>query len=256
MKLFKPKTHLYNQYFYSISDIGVIRKKNEDYVYHGCNKVLDYLLIVCDGVGSYKGSDFASKITTEAFCHSFHHCDYVAIDKKEWFLKTIQKAKITMQDHVLDYEDHYLMCTTLVMALIEKNSVSLFWIGDSRAYLLTKNKASQLTIDHNVLNMLLAEKQDPVVINAYKSQWLAITKCVQMDLKKPQEFDCHFFKLKPNELLFLATDGFYNFFDCNKLYKIITSNKDSNISGKQLVKDAILNESNDNISFAYYGLVK
>lgn len=111
---------------HSLSDIGYVRKKNEDYVYSGYNGLLDVLLVVCDGIGSYLGSEFASAIVTKTFQQSFLTCEYLLLPKKTWFNQVIQKAKYYMQEHISHFPIHKQMCTTLVLVLIQKNQGHLF----------------------------------------------------------------------------------------------------------------------------------
>ena len=69
--------------FFCKSDIGAIRRKNEDYAYSGTNSLLDNLVIVCDGLGSYPGSDKASEIVSKVFIKSFLKHDYLMTTKEQ-----------------------------------------------------------------------------------------------------------------------------------------------------------------------------
>lgn len=247
----------YKKLFSYKSDIGTIRSKNEDYAYSGTNSLLDNLVIVCDGLGSYPGSDKASEIVSNVFINSFLGNEYQLDKKEKWFEKNINKAKMLMRDHVIQFNDHIQMSTTIVLGLIVKNEVHLFWIGDSRAYLISKKECQQITDDHNLLNHLISTDTPESEIEKYGSSLSSITNCISINIEEKQKYSYLNLKIKKNNFIFLASDGFYNFYDMNNLYEIISSehsNKE-NIAN-ELINTAILNQSNDNISFAYFGLIK
>lgn len=257
MKLSNNNLYKMKKLFFCKSDIGAIRRKNEDYAYSGTNSLLDNLVIVCDGLGSYPGSDKASEIVSKVFIKSFLKHDYLMTTKEQWFKNCIKKAKLLMREHVIQFNDHLQMSTTLVLALIVKDEVFLFWIGDSRAYLISKKECEQITDDHNLLNYLISIDTPEEEIQKYGDSLLAITNCITINIDEEQRYSYLNLKLKKNCFVFLASDGFYNFFDINYLYEILSyenSNKE-NIAN-ELINAAITNQSNDNISFAYFGYIK
>lgn len=243
--------------FYYKSDIGSVRRKNEDFAYSGTNSLLDNLVIVCDGLGSYPGSEKASEIVSKVFIESFLKHEYSLSSKETWFKNCIKKAKLLMREHVMQFHDHLQMSTTLVLALIIKDDVHLFWIGDSRAYLITKKECEQITDDHNLLNHLLSIDTPEEEIKKYGDALLAITNCITINIDDEQKYGYLDLKLKKNTFIFLASDGFYNFYDLNNIYDVISydSNNAENIAN-ELINTAITNQSNDNISFAYFGYIK
>ncbi|EGZ31435.1 protein phosphatase 2C domain-containing protein [Malacoplasma iowae] len=238
------------------SDTGFIRKTNEDYAWSGTNSVLDSLLIVSDGVGSYEGSDKASEIVSKVFSKSFLSLEYISIDVKKWFEKNIVRAKMIMKEHIKDNGRHMNMATTLVLALIIKKEVHVFWIGDSRAYLIDKKEATQLTEDHNLLNHLLNLNLTHDEIMKYKKHLHSITNSISASTEMAQKYDYLSIPLKSNNFIFLASDGFYNFCQLNNLFDIISDDTNKEVITDELVSNAITNGSNDNISFSYFGLLK
>ena len=50
---------------YSLTDVGVVRKVNQDYVYTSDKPVghLPNLFVVADGMGGHRAGDYASKYT-------------------------------------------------------------------------------------------------------------------------------------------------------------------------------------------------
>ena len=233
------------------------RQKNEDYVYCGSNKLLDNLLIVCDGLGSYRGSEKAAEIVSKTFIKSFLKQEYLITSINEWFEINIKNAKLAMRDHILRFSDDFQMSTTLVLALTVEDFAYIFWIGDSRAYLLTKKEDELLTRDHNLLNYLIDNDADEATIESEGPNLHSLTNSITIDLKNEQKYDATSFRIKKNSYIFLASDGFYNFYkETENLFNVLNSNEDKNIVNNSLVEQTLKNESNDNISFSYLGFLK
>ncbi|BAC44352.1 serine/threonine-protein phosphatase [Malacoplasma penetrans] len=241
---------------YSKSDTGT-RQKNEDYAYCGTNKLLDNLLIVCDGIGSCRGSEKAAEIVAKTFVNSFLKQEYLLTNVNEWFEKNIERAKFAMIDHVLRFKDHNQMCTTLVLALSVEDTFHVFWIGDSRAYLIDKKSFEQLSDDHNLLNYLIKTGTPQEEIEAKGKKIYSLMNYISINTKDKQEYDYVSFKIKKNSFVFLASDGFYNFFsDLGSLYDILSHDGNAENLSNDLVNYALNNQSNDNISFSYIGFLK
>ena len=47
--------------FFSLTDIGLVRKKNQDSYITVYNENHDLLVLVCDGIGGHKAGEVASK---------------------------------------------------------------------------------------------------------------------------------------------------------------------------------------------------
>lgn len=245
------------------SSIGLeqIRNKNEDYAFAGTNSVLDSLAIACDGVGEFPGSDIAAEIVSKTFISSFYNLEYLSMPIEKWFEKNIDKAKIDMLNHVKKNPFHKGMCTTLVLSILIKNKAHVFWIGDSRAYFVNKKNSELLTMDHNLLNYLIEKNTDEETIRdiAKNYKLAAITHAVSLDeTQYKQKYGYVCTKFKKNSFMFLATDGFYNFYkDLDSLYDVIcTDSSNKEMISEEMVQKSILEGSLDNISFAYYGIVK
>lgn len=263
-KLFKGNENFIKlkKILFSKSHIGT-RSKNEDYAYSGINKLLDNLLIVCDGVGSCRGSEMAAEIVSKTFIKSFLNQEYLlASSINEWFEINILRAKNSMKEHVLKFNDDLQMCTTLVLALTIEDNVHIFWIGDSRAYLITKKSVDMITEDHNLLNYLISNDATKEEIERQGPNIYSLTNCITISTNEKQKYDYVTFKVKKNSFIFLASDGFYNWYgekNFDQLYDVLSGlDGDSNVENisDNLVSAAMIGKSNDNISFSYLGFLK
>lgn len=248
----KKKFNLISSY----SDIGPTRKINGDTAFAGTNNLLDHLLIVCDGVGSYSGSKMAANILTNVFVNSFLKFQYLNSSIDYWFNSMIKTAKHLMNQHIAIYPKDVKMATTLVLCLIINKNANIFWSGDSRAYLITKRKINLLTKDHNLANWMYDKGYTEKEISTYGKRTLALTGCVTADLINEQIYGWKRVKVKKNGIFLLASDGFYNFFDLSNFKSLIKKHRSIVINessfNQSLVKKAIDNGSDDNISFSYF----
>ena len=80
--------------YFGISDIGLVRKINQDCFSITTNKAQDTLAIVCDGVGGGRSGDVASKAAASFLSNQFNNCEVFNDDQqiKEWLRKAITEV--------------------------------------------------------------------------------------------------------------------------------------------------------------------
>jgi protein phosphatase len=148
--------------------------------------------------------------------------------------------------------------TTLLVCLISDQHINVFNLGDTRLYhyAFDENAWKQVTIDHNLYNYLLEmhKKDNTIAINdlliKYKSQLLSLTKCIESGSNVHTKFGSYTFKINSGDILFLASDGVYNFIkldDVTAMIKTLSNHSFENISSS-LIKLALSNNSNDNLT--------
>ncbi|MGL4647663.1 MAG: PP2C family protein-serine/threonine phosphatase [Mycoplasmoidaceae bacterium] len=243
-----------NRLLVSKSDIGQVRKYNEDHCWCGKNDKGNYLLIVCDGLGSYKGSKLASEIVTKNFVKSFLNYEYFKQKPKKWFMDIINQSKNDFLAEIAKNEDFTRMSTTIVLALVIDEIAYIFWMGDSRAYMISRNGSELLTRDHNLKNHLEDENASPIIFKKYEENLTSITNFVDA-LYKKETFGYKKVKVEKNDILFLASDGLYNYSNIDLLYRYFQE-EDIKQSLDEIIKDALANGSDDNISFSAYANFK
>ncbi|WP_323611254.1 protein phosphatase 2C domain-containing protein [Erysipelothrix enhydrae] len=132
----------------SISEIGLIRKENQDYVVVVENDNA-LLAVVCDGIGGANAGSVASQMVVKLLRESF-------IDKREfsnlkdiraWFDKAITSINRATYHESLVVREYSGMGTTLVAVVVLGEDVIGFNIGDSRIYSVKENQLSCLSHD-------------------------------------------------------------------------------------------------------------
>lgn len=105
------------------------------------------LLVVCDGMGGHAMGDAAAETVCNAVCNFWEDTPNMS-DCEEKVLTAFAHAS-----EALYYRSRMVrpieMGTTLVMASVENNTVSIAHCGDSRCYLLRNGEVVHRTTDHS-----------------------------------------------------------------------------------------------------------
>lgn len=229
---------------FSITDIGMVRKVNQDYVFCYDNPVgqLPNLFLVADGMGGHQAGDYASRCCVET----------VASVVKESKLRSpigilesaIQAGNMAVFRDAERDESLYGMGTTIVASTILGNELYVANIGDSRAYLIREG-IHQITEDHSLVEEMVRsgdlERKDArshpnknVITRA-----IGTTAIVQAD----------FFELvvQEGDILLMCTDGLTNMLEDEDICSIIKEKPSIEAAGKELVRAANANGGKDNI---------
>ena len=103
------------------------------------------------------------------------------------------------------------MGTTLVAMLIHGKNATIVNIGDSRAYSIKSDGVRQLTVDHSLVQMMVARGElSPEQARSYPGKNL-ITRAIGTEAVV--ECDIYHKKLESGECLLLCTDGLSNLVD-------------------------------------------
>lgn len=146
-----------NIQFHGMTDVGVVRKQNEDawVAYPDMG-----LFIVSDGMGGELAGALASKIVVEILpglikekLKSFEKISSAASRKQmEKIITDLSRRVRTESANQPGLEG---MGATVLLTLIRGNHAMIAHMGDSRAYLLNENKLKRLTIDHSIVQLLI-----------------------------------------------------------------------------------------------------
>jgi len=127
---------------FALSDLGLVREGNED-----SGLVSSNLVAVADGMGGHAGGEVASTIAINALTAKEIDEDSLLTVTKEIDLAILNRTNAQ--------PDLAGMGTTLTALHINKDSVELLHVGDSRCYTFTGGKLNQLSHDHTVMQELI-----------------------------------------------------------------------------------------------------
>ncbi len=241
---------------YSITDIGRMRRENEDCL--KCDSE-NKVFVIADGMGGHVAGKIASSTAVEKF-HS--EISRILKDSKltlpfeyksdENFYEVLIKygyGQVNAAINTKIQKDSSLqgMGTTMSVVIIVKNQVHIGHIGDSRVYLFRNSQISQLTRDHSLAEQMI---QNGILKREERNQFKG--KNIILKALGPKEAEAPDYivrDLEPNDLFLMCTDGVHNYFEEDSLISFFEK-KDENLEkiGKKIVKAANEKGGQDNIS--------
>lgn len=167
------------------------RRNNEDY----CQYVSDpddgrYLFVVCDGMGGHAMGEVASQIVCTTICEYWEQASFV--DGVELVLQMAFRLASEALDAKADVLHKVEMGTTLVLAAIYNDKVTIAHCGDSRCYLLRPNVG------------IVYHTEDHIEQSAWGDY---INRSFFSYHRQNADVEIRQFGLLPGDRLFLCTDG-------------------------------------------------
>ncbi|QPK94174.1 serine/threonine-protein phosphatase [Actinomyces sp. zg-332] len=139
--------------FAARSDIGMIRKQNQDSGYAGEN-----LCVLADGMGGPAGGDIASSV---AISH-LKELDAPDIAVEE-MIPLIREKVAAAHEELIERSSNNSelvgLGTTCIAVLKSGDKLAMAHIGDSRAYILRDGVIQQITVDHSFVQYLVQTGQ-------------------------------------------------------------------------------------------------
>ncbi|MCU0235764.1 MAG: Stp1/IreP family PP2C-type Ser/Thr phosphatase [Acidobacteria bacterium] len=146
-----------NIHFFAKSDIGKVRSANEDFFLN--EKIADneYLFIVADGMGGHQAGDVASKLASETFFDAYRGQRKKGTAIPASMEQSVRKANsVVFRKAAADIEKRG-MGTTFSAVVISGMKAYIAHVGDSRIYLVRKNRIKRITTDHSFVEKLVEE---------------------------------------------------------------------------------------------------
>jgi protein phosphatase len=192
------------------TDIGRVRTHNEDSVAPRDMGVETGPLVVgvADGMGGHVGGEVASRVALEAAMES----DGGVVDRVSAANRAVSEA--ARADAGLRG-----MGTTLTLARLEGDHLSIGHVGDSRAYLLRDGRLRQLTTDHSLVAEMVERGEisaEEAEIHPYRN---VITRALGLDPEV--DVDEAETTLHDGDILLLASDGLTGMVEHDRIREIL-----------------------------------
>ena len=196
----------------SNTDRGQVREENQDKVqtrFLGDNIAV---AVVCDGMGGAASGAVASQLAVETVVNRIAE-NFRPDMKPNWIRKmmltAVHAANTVVYEKSREDIDKNGMGTTCVAALVVNKTVYVVSVGDSRAYMLTKDGITQITTDHTYVEMLrqAGEISEEEAKNHHMKN--VITKAVGVE----PDVEVDYFELEEwdNFSVVLCSDGLSNY---------------------------------------------
>lgn len=236
--------------YFSITDPGKVRERNEDCVKVCENGTKEKLLIVADGMGGHKNGEVASYLALNHICNRFENISSVGNkeDAINWIQTTVSEANVEIFKYVSKNPESQGMGTTIVLAVLTSSFLLIANIGDSSGYVYKNKKLHKITVDHTLVNLLV--KSGELTEEAAKNH--PKKNVLMKALGSNTDVEIDIFSVDPAvDGIFLCSDGLTNMLDDNQIVKVLNENITIEEKLEKLVFKANNRGGNDNISIAY-----
>lgn len=230
----------------SITDIGLNRKVNQDYVFSSVSPIgkLPNLFIVADGMGGHKAGDFASKYSVKKFIENIKKSSREL--PIEMIRKALEDTNESLMEEAQGNQDLDGMGTTFVVATIIDGYMYVANIGDSRLYTIN-DKIRQVTQDHSLVEEMVKEgkiDREDARVHPNKN---VITRALGVHNKVVADF--FELNLLKGDIVLMCSDGLTNMLEDQEIMEIIKNNSNRlELASKDLVDKANQRGGKDNIS--------
>lgn len=137
--------------WYGLTDIGKVRKNNEDAFY--LPKEGESFFILADGMGGHLGGERASGLAVASISDTLGKGEETS--PKRRIRKALVTANAMIYSESLSEKDYRGMGTTVSLLFFEGDLVYFANVGDSRIYVLSNGELIQITRDDSFVNYLL-----------------------------------------------------------------------------------------------------
>lgn len=232
------------------SDVGLVRKENQDSAAGGMLSEASAWTVVCDGMGGANGGETASALavtTVKDFFENEYDPEMEKTEIVDQLVSLVQKANIKIYETQKNDKELKGMGTTIELVLVKDNLAHVVHVGDSRVYSIRKNKMQQITKDHSLVQEMV-EKGEITQEEArfhpnknYITRALGVSNEVYIDyIEVP--FD-------QSDIIISCSDGMSNHINPALLLCFATEYKAEELAEK-LIEKAKENGGSDNITVA------
>lgn len=237
---------------------GLQRDHNEDTLFYlssvladGVNDVPFGICVIADGMGGHKNGEIASGVAARTVARILvtkiyaHLLEINPEPMEESLQETIEKAVSEVQKTVIRYAPGG--GTTLTIALVLGEQVTIAHVGDSRAYFIYPDgRIQKLTKDHSLVQRMVdleeiteAEAQNHPHRNVLLKA-IGQTEPIQPDVQTHQ--------IPKSGFLMLCSDGLWGVVSETEIYRLVTSEADPVLACRQMIDAANRCGGPDNIS--------
>lgn len=135
---------------FGMTDKGPVRDKNEDYFAY--EQIGDYMcMAIADGLGGEVCGEIASSLAVETALKELRETLFSVDDADlgKYLTSLFNKINVSLLLDCTKHRERIGMCTTLTIAVIKGQTLTIGHIGDTRCYLCHGKEIRRLTEDHN-----------------------------------------------------------------------------------------------------------
>jgi len=225
------------------TDVGRQRSANED------SLVVDPpLFAVADGMGGAKAGEVASAVAVEAVEGATESGE----PAEAQLASIVRQANRRIYDLAVADESRRGMGTTLTLAKVHGDEVSLAHVGDSRAYRLRDGQLEQLTRDHSLVAELERSGQITPEAAEHHPQRSIITRALGPE--PDVEVDTYTLAGREGDVFLICSDGLTSMIADDEVGSILRSAGSLDRAADELIRAANQSGGKDNITVILFRL--
>ncbi len=201
-----------NIHFFAKSDIGRVRAANEDFFLNERIAENEFLFVVADGMGGHQAGDVASRLASETFLNAYRSLRKKGTDIAAAMEQAVRRANSGVFRKAASDVEKRGMGTTFSALVVAGMKGYIAHVGDSRIYLVRRNRIKRLTTDHSFVEKLVEEGR----ISADEAREHPQKNVLYMSLGARESFSpemIHDLALEDGDGLLLCSDGLSNMVD-------------------------------------------
>jgi serine/threonine protein phosphatase PrpC len=224
-----------------LSHPGRRRRRNEDSFV-----VSPPLFAVADGMGGARAGEIASRLAAAAVREEDADTANVG--------ELIREANRRVFERARDDAAASGMGTTMTLALVEDDHVTIGHVGDSRAYRLREGELEQLTEDHSLVAELVRSGRLSPEEAEMHPQRSVITRALGTEANV--DVDTFSVDAQPGDVFLLCSDGLTTMVGDERIVTAVTENReDLERAAKELIADANRSGGEDNVTVVFFEIV-
>lgn len=234
--------------FAARSDVGLIRRSNQDSGYAG-----PHLCVLADGMGGPAGGDLASSIAVAHLApldNDSHSADSLLALLRE-ALDDAHEELIERSESAPELSG---LGTTCIAMLRTGNKIAMVHIGDSRAYLQRGQVLTQVTTDHSFVQYLMDTGQITPEEAEHHPQRSVILR-VLGDSPGAVTLDESVREAIPGDRWLLCSDGLHGVVSVETIAQVLANTHDPGVAADELVALSLRAGAPDNVTVVVVDVV-
>ena len=234
------------------TDVGLVRRVNEDAHYIAEAGPSRLLAVVADGIGGHKAGEVASALAVEEFRRQVESGYFIPAGQRRLqgdVLNIVARhAHMKIGEASRRDANHKGMGTTLTAALVEPAGGVFVQVGDSRCYLWRDGAAQQLSTDQTIARQLLDCGRIDEQQFATHPDRNRLSQCLGLeDVFNPLEPVVVSFEWSSGQRLLLCSDGLTDMVDDAAISRLMAI-EPLEEAAQALVKAALEAGGRDNVT--------
>lgn len=223
----------------ALSDRGQVRATNEDAF---CVRTDAGLFAVADGMGGHQAGEVAAAMAIA--CVRAARID--AHDPESSLVATFQEANRKILEASRSRPDLLGMGTTLTVAHVGPQELTIAHVGDSRAYLVREGRIWQVTQDHSVAGELVSKGQIDREQARRHPQRHVLTQA--LGTRESLGVQVVHYPREAADFLLLCTDGLTEVVDDEEMARLVSSGGSVEAAVRAMVELANRRGAPDNVT--------